>query len=246
MNTNIHIKTAQAAEVAGVGYEGFRSWLKRGLLKDNGILPKFYAADAPAEVSDAKRWRWSAFGFVDLCSFRLTKLLLDAGLSWEIVSPVVSDDAVWRSHRSDQPDQRFLAVFPRTLQYTLYSAETLADDLNRGIIKSSWMTVMDLHQIRQDVVCRVRAVALRTLAGDVKRTSHFFARSGRDMLSPDETVAHQHKIEALADEIAALATTAEQGAGSYQQFETILTQLHGLGKFPDSADVSAVAHAFAD
>jgi hypothetical protein len=246
MNTNMRVKTAQAAKVAGVGYEGFRSWLKRGLLKDNGVLPKFYAADAPAEVSDAKRWRWSAFGFVDLCSFRLTKLLLDAGLSWEVVSPVVSDDAVWRSHRSDQPDQRFLAVFPKTLQYTLYSAETLADDLNKGIIKSSWMTVMDLRQLRQDVVCRVRVVALRTLADDVKRTSHFFARSGRNMLLPDETVVHQREIEALADEITALAIDAEQGEGSYQQFEAILTQLHGLGKFPDNADVSMVANAFVD
>ncbi len=246
MNTNIRIKTAQAAEVAGVGYEGFRSWLKRGLLKDNGILPKFYAADAPAEAADAKRWRWSAFGFVDLCSFRLTKLLLDAGLSWEVVSLVVSDHAVWHSHRSDLPDQRFLAVFPTTLQYTLYSAETLADDLDKGIIKSHWMMVMDLGQLRQDVVWRVRAVALRTLADDLKRTSHFFARSGGKMLPPNERVVHQHEIEALADEITALAIAAEQGKGSYQQFETILTQLHGLGKFPDNADVSMVANAFVD
>lgn len=246
MNTNIRIKTAQAAEVAGVGYEGFRSWLKRGLLKDNGILPKFYAADVPAEVADAKRWRWSAFGFVDLCSFRLTKLLLDAGLPWEVVSSVVSDDAVWHSHRSDLPDQRFLAVFPKTLQYTLYSAETLADDLNKGIIKSRWMTVMDLCQVRQDVICRIRALSLRTVADDVKRTSHFFARFGQRMLQPDETVVHQHKIEALADEITALAIAVEQGEGSYQQFEAILTQLHGLGKFPDNADVSMVANAFVD
>src|ERR1700691_6266358 len=112
MNTNLRVKTAQAAEVAGVGYEGFRSWLKRGLLKDTGTLQKFYAADAPAEVADAKRWRWSAFGFADLCSFRLTKILLDAGISWEVVNGVASDETLWRSHHHANPVNRFLAVFP--------------------------------------------------------------------------------------------------------------------------------------
>ena len=66
------------------------------------------------------------------------------------------------------------------------------------------------------------------------------------MLSPDETAIHQHKIEARADEITAMAIAAEQGEGSYQQFEAILTQLHGLGKFPDNADISMVASAFVD
>jgi hypothetical protein len=246
MNTILKLKTAQAAEVAGVGYEGFRSWLKRGLLKDNGMMPKFYAADAPAEISDAKRWRWSAFGFVDLCSFRLAKILLDAGLPWEFVNSVVSYDDVWRSHRSDRPETRFLAVFPETRQHTLYSPETLADDLDKGIVKSSWMTVLDLHDLRQTVVWRIRAATLRMVAEDIKRTSQFFARSGNTMLGPEDTALHMKKIEALADQISALAPAAEKGGSSYQGFEALLTQLHGLGKFPDNEDVSAVAHAFVD
>jgi hypothetical protein len=43
-----------------------------------------------------------------------------------------------------------------------------------------------------------------------------------------------------------MAIAAEQGEGSYQQFEAILTQLHGLGKFPNNADISMVASAFVD
>jgi hypothetical protein len=246
MKTNISLKTAQAADVAGVGYEGFRTWLKRGLLKDTGILPKFYAADAPAEISDAKRWRWSAFGFADLCSFRLTKRLLDAGLSWEVVNSVVSDLDLWRSHLSDhQADKHFLAVFPETLQYTLYSAETLADDLNNGIVKSRWMTLIDLGELRQGVIFRTRAAALRAIADDMVRTSGIFARSGRAMPTPGEEAAQRLRIENLAREISELAMDAEKGAGSYQQFEEILSRLHQEGKFPDNAAVSTIAIAFA-
>jgi hypothetical protein len=246
MNTNLRVKTAQAAEVAGVGYEGFRSWLKRGLLKDTGTLPKFYAADAPAEIADAKRWRWSAFGFADLCSFRLTKILLDAGISWEVVNDVASDETLWRTHHHANPAHRFLAVFPATLQFTLYSAASLKDDLEKGVIKSDWMTLVDLHELRRSVVFRNRAAALRAIADDIRRTSHIFARSGSKMLTPDEEASQQRSIEKLAGEISDLANEAEQGSGSYQQFEAILVALHDAGKFPDNSAVSAVAAAFVE
>jgi len=186
MNTDLTVKTAQAADVAGIGYEGFRTWLKRGLLKPTGTLPKFYAPDAPAEIADAKRWRWSSFGFADLCSFRLTKILLDAGLSWEVVNSIVSDHGLWQSHRSDNPASRYLAVFQGTSQWTLYSAETLATDLNTGTIRSDWMTLVDLHELRQNVVFRNRAAALRAVADDLIRTSHVFVTSGNAMLTPGE------------------------------------------------------------
>ena len=244
MNTNLRLKTAQAAEVAGVGYEGFRSWLKRGLLKDTGMMAQFYAPDAPAEVADAKRWRWSAFGFADLCCFRLTKLLVDAGLPWEMVNSVVSENQVWQSHRYQGPEKHYLAIFPASAQWTLYSAEMLAEDLKNGIVKGNLMTLVDLHDLRQRVVLRIRGAVLRAIADDMKTTSNIFARSGSKMPTLEETTERKLAIEKLASEIGELAEKAEQGSGSYRQFETILHQLHGLGKFPDNAAVSAVAHAF--
>lgn len=246
MRTNLSVKTAQAAEIAGVGYEGFRSWLKRGLLQGTGTLPKFYALHVPAEVADAKRWRWSAFGFADLCSFRLTKLMLDAGLPWSTASSVASDETLWRSYNSEVGDVRYVAVFPKSNQYTLYSPETLAADLANGTVKHDWMTLFDLHQLRDSVVFRSRAVALRTIAADVGSTSHIFLRSGPNMLSPDEAAQRQRAIKALAARLGELADSAGEGAGSYRQFEEILAGLHSQGKFPDNAAVSAVAFAFAD
>jgi hypothetical protein len=247
MNTNLNVKTAQAADVAGVGYEGFRSWLKRGLLKETGLLPKFYARKTPAELADAKRWRWQAFGFADLCSFRLTKILLDAGLPWERVCPIVSNEELWQSLHHNSAAGRYLALFQNGSQWTLYpSAEALAGDLNSGTIRSDWMTLVDLHGLQQSVVFRNRSAALRAVADDTKRTSHIFARTGSNLLTPDEEADRRLGIEKLASELRELADEAEQGGGSYQQFETLLTGLHKKGKFPDPSAVSAVAAAFTD
>jgi hypothetical protein len=244
MNTNLRLKTAQAADVAGVGYEGFRSWLKKGLLKDTGTLPKFYAADAPAEIADAKRWRWSAFGFADLCSFRLAKLFLDAGLSWETVNSVVSENDVWQSHHHTDPMRRYLAIFPTSNQWTLYSAESLADELKTGILKGHLMTLVDLHALQQSVVLRTRAATLRAVAEDMRTTSDISARSGSKALTLDERAQRKAKIEALAGQMVELAGHAEHGAGSYPEFEELLHKLHGFGKFPDNAAVADIATAF--
>lgn len=245
MNTNLTVKTAQAAEIAGVGYEGFRSWLKRGLLKETGTLPQFYAAHVPAEIANAKRWRWSAFGFADLCSFRLTKLMLDAGLPWGTASSVASDEELWRSHHSGACDVRYLAVFPKVNRFTLYSPETLAADLANGTVRHDWMTLFDLHQLRENVVFRSRAAVLRVLAADMASTSGLFVRAGPNLVPSAKAAAHKAKIEELARALGNLADDAEEGFGSYREFEAILAGLHAEGKFPDNAAVSAVAFAFA-
>lgn len=245
MNTNLTVKTAQAAEIAGVGYEGFRSWLKRGLLKETGTLPKFYAAHVPAEIADAKRWRWSAFGFADLCSFRLTKLMLDAGLPWDTANAVAGDEALWRSHHSGASHPRYVAVFPNSNQYTLYSPETLAADLANEVIKHDWMTLFDLHQLRENVMFRIRAAVLRVLAADMASTSSILVREGTNLVPLAEAAARKAKIEELARALGNLADDAEAGSGSYREFEAILASLHAEGKFPDNTAVSAVAFAFA-
>ena len=231
---------------AGVGYEGFRSWLKRGLLKQTGTLATVYAPKVEAEVADAKRWRWAAFGYADLCSFRLAKLMLDTGLSWEMVCTVVGDEALWRSHHSGAKDMRYLAVFPKSDEYTFYSVQSLAADLAAEAIRHDWMTLFDLGELRRSVVFRSRAVALRMIAADMASTSHIYARSGPSTLPPSEAAERQLTIRRRAAELEELADAAETGAGSYRQFEAILAGLHGQGKFPDNAAVSAVAFAFSD
>ena len=246
MNTNLRLKTAQAAEVAGVGYEGFRTWLKRGLLKDTGTLPQFYAADVEAEVADAKRWRWSAFGFTDLCCFRLTKIMLDAGLSWSMACSIASDQKIWQNFHSRKSEIQHVAAFPKSNEYTLYTSQNLAADLASNIVKFDWMTLFNLHEVRESVVLRSRGATLRAISSYTVRNLGIVPTSGANMLSPAERAEWQRITEGLARELAQFADHAEKGEGSYQAFEVILNGLHRQGAFPENAAVSAVALAFAE
>jgi hypothetical protein len=61
------------------------------------------------------------------------------------------------------------------------------------------------------------------------------------MPTPSEAQQQQQRIEVLTDKIEALAGAAEGGEATYQQFETILRDLH---KENYNSLVSAVAEAF--
>jgi hypothetical protein len=91
------VTTARAAAIVGVGYEGLRSYLKRGLLGSVGLMAPFVSRDAPAPDRSAVRASWSRFGSADLCLMRLAKILIDLGLSFEQANAVVSNDRL-RNH----------------------------------------------------------------------------------------------------------------------------------------------------
>ena len=244
MKTIFILKTAQAADVAGVGYEGFRTWLKRGLLKTNGVLPKFYASDVSAEIADAKRWRWTAFGYSDLCSFRLTKILLDAGLPWEVVNPIVGDPTLWKSHETNNAAFQFLVIDNQGAEFFLCTREQLASSFSAGTTEKPIVTIVDLDHLHRDVVFRCRAATLRAAAADLKQTSHISARNGPNLPTPEEAAERKQKIEALADEIIAIAGNPALGKNEYLAYEMICRELQSLGKFLENATTSAVAAAF--
>jgi hypothetical protein len=64
------------------------------------------------------------------------------------------------------------------------------------------------------------------------------------MLTPAATAQRPARIEALVDRLDNLATKAREGMGDYQQFETVLGDLHAAGFLPAGNLVSAVASAF--
>lgn len=187
-------KTGQAAEIAGLSYEGFRSWLKRGLLKNTGpTLAKFYAAQALAEVSDSKRWQWSEFGFADLCGFRLMRVLLDAGLSWKAACEIVSHRRTWYlqlyAQQEDEQEGSSGAITPlsrylgiRRLSqskpsdevyvYDFYTKDGLAADLEHGLVSAEHMILVDLQRLRGEVVSCIKVLSND---GDVVRETKRFA-----------------------------------------------------------------------
>jgi hypothetical protein len=80
------VTTARAAEIVSIGYEGLRSYLKRGLLGSGGLMAPFVHRDAPAPDLSRARAKWTRFGVVDLCLIRLAKQLIDLGLSFRAYS----------------------------------------------------------------------------------------------------------------------------------------------------------------
>jgi transcriptional regulator with XRE-family HTH domain len=93
-----------------------------------------------------------------------------------------------------------------------------------------------------------RADALRAFANGVRANSHVFGHwEGRSLTAP-ERVERQRAIETAASKIDALADrTAEGEPTTYRDFNTILSELTGLGYSPPPrALVSAIARAYTD
>jgi hypothetical protein len=104
--------------------------------------------------------------------------------------------------------------------------------------------LFDKHQLRRE--CQRRrgaATALRAVAEYVQAHSSIFVRDGARLMSPEHVSKQKERIEAVGRRISELAAPAEQGTVTYDQFESLLGDLHKLGFFPETSLVSAVAHA---
>lgn len=120
------VSSARAAEVVDVGYEGFRSYLKRGLLGRVGMLAGFYGANSNASDDLAPRSGWTKFGFADLCLMRIAKILMDAGFSFSSANAVVSQHEIWSDMAHDEaPTERYLLIWPPYGDHIIFNANEL-------------------------------------------------------------------------------------------------------------------------
>lgn len=147
------VTTQQAAEITGIGYQGFRTMLKRGLGRNAGVLVPFYRADAPAVELYAKRWTWKRFGPGDLAIFRLAKMLMDSGCSFDCANYIASDNhSLWKYLAADDVDgDWFLAYFAPDNAYTIYNVADvpkLSEDLR---LAPNAVTVINLGAVRRHV-----------------------------------------------------------------------------------------------
>jgi hypothetical protein len=69
----------------------------------------------------------------------------------------------------------------------------------------------------------------------LKKHSHIFVLDGDGVLTPEGAAARKCSIERRCDKMAA--------SKSYDEFETVLHQMHKLGTYPLNEDVSLVARA---
>lgn len=121
------VSSARACEIVGVGYEGFRSYLKRGLLGRVGMLPGFHRPGAATIDDPTPRAGWQTFGFVDLCLMRLAKMLMDNGFSFASANAVVSQHTLWDRFRHDeQPTDSYLLLWPPYGDHIVFEPSDLA------------------------------------------------------------------------------------------------------------------------
>lgn len=140
--SDMSVTTAQAAEIVGIGYEGLRSYLKRGLLGSSGIMAPMVSRGSPAPDLSSARSKWTRFRFTDLCMMRLAKQLMDSGLPFEAANGVVSREharGYFSPHR--QPDGALLLAWPPHYDNILFSRddlkllpERLAELSNDGVV----------------------------------------------------------------------------------------------------------------
>ncbi len=112
-------------------------------------------------------------------------------------------------------------------------------------------SVEDTPNIQDAVYCialafaRARAAnaALVAVADYTREHAKTFVTDGPSLLSVPQAARRQELISRLADRLGALAVSAIEGAARYDEFESILGELHRLGFYPKMSLVSAVARS---
>jgi hypothetical protein len=79
------------------------------------------------------------------------------------------------------------------------------------------------------------AAAAARVADYLKRHADCFVEDGPTRMVGEQRSNHVHKIESCAERMIFTRT--------YQEFETVLAEVHRLGAYPRNEDVSAVAFA---
>jgi transcriptional regulator with XRE-family HTH domain len=90
---------------------------------------------------------------------------------------------------------------------------------------------------------RTSPAALKAVADYTRKHSSIFVVDGPNLLDRAEKTRRKKKIETVADRIDELAAAASEGRATYQEFESLLAELHAVGFYPEMSLISDVAHA---
>lgn len=152
------VTTARAAEIVGVGYEGLRSYLKRGLGGRAGVLPSFHKSGANTHDDPNPRAKWKRFSVPDLCLFRMAKLLIDAGFPFEAANSVVSRQDLWSAFaRARKPVPRLMAIWPPYGDHIIYEPDQM--ELLKKALEGApeIVTLVNLGEVYTHVLAALRS-----------------------------------------------------------------------------------------
>lgn len=79
------VSTRRTAEIIGMDYEAFRTWMRRSPGRNAGMLPPFHGRDTPARELYSKRWTWARHDQGSVSIYALLRTLTERGLADECI-----------------------------------------------------------------------------------------------------------------------------------------------------------------
>jgi len=122
------IPTRRAAEIIGMDYEAFRTWMRRSPGRNAGMLPPFYSRNTPAEQLYSKRWTWARHDQGSVGIYALLRTLTERGLADEYIykpntymlarpadfdgmNHAISTHEIWQYFSSEDNDDDWLLLY---------------------------------------------------------------------------------------------------------------------------------------
>lgn len=151
------VTTSVAAKIVGIGYEGLRSYLKRGLLGRSGIMIPLVGKGASAPDVSSVRATWKRFGFTDLCLMHLAKQLIEMGLTFDQANSIVSKEDLRPLFRGGiQHLDALVMTWPPYQDYILFRGEERRHLPDRLAEFNGTAILIDLRSIAESVTFKLQ------------------------------------------------------------------------------------------
>jgi len=150
------VTTSVAAKIVGIGYEGLRSYLKRGLLGRSGVMIPLVGMSASAPDINSVRATWKRFGFTDLCLMHLAKQLIEMGLTFDQANSIVSREDMRPLFRGGiQGLDALVMTWPPYQDYILFKGEDRRHLSDRLAEANGTAILIDLRAIAESVTFKL-------------------------------------------------------------------------------------------
>lgn len=117
------------------------------------MLPGFHRPGADTHDDPMPRAKWKRFSIPDLCLFRMAKLLIDAGFTFDAANSVVSRHDHWSAFAHDkEPVHRVMAIWPPYGDHVIYEPDQI--DLLQKALKDApeIVTLVNLGEVHAYVL----------------------------------------------------------------------------------------------
>jgi hypothetical protein len=121
------------------------------------MLSGFHKPGADTHDDPTPRVKWKRFSVPDLCLFRIARLLIDAGFTFDAANSVVSRQDLWSAFaRDEKPVHRLMAIWPPYGDHITYESDQM-DLLKKALDDApEIVTLINLGEVHAHVLPALR------------------------------------------------------------------------------------------